>query len=66
MPYLTVGRHNLGKVLWKVSQKKCPVALSTPLIKDFAHQRITDILEVILQQAEMLHPPFWYPPGREQ
>lgn len=38
----------------------------TPLIEDFAHQCITDILEVILQQAKMLHPPFWYPCGHEQ
>lgn len=31
----------------------------TPLIQDFAYQCITDILQVILQQAEMLHPPVW-------
>lgn len=30
----------------------------TQLIKDSACQCITDILKVILQQDEMLHPPF--------
>lgn len=38
----------------------------TKLIKDFACQCITDILKVILQQAEMPHPPLWYQCGQEQ
>lgn len=38
----------------------------TQLIKDFACQCTTDILKVILQQSEMLHPPFWYQHGHEQ
>lgn len=66
-PILQLEDIHLGKILWKVSQKMCLVhCLYTRLIKDFVCQCITDILKAILQQAEMLHPPFRYQCGCEQ
>lgn len=69
-PYLTVGRHSPGKNIMESITKNVPGGsqhcLYTRLIKDFVCQHITDILKAILQQAEMLHPPFRYQCGCEQ